>query len=209
MKTYWMRSAALAAAMGFVVATAMTSAAADFHEVSIVNSSSAPGAFNPQRISIPQGDYVSWTNNSSATHTSTGNSPLSLWNTGSITSEGTVDVLFKAAGGYPYHCDIHPSMTGLVRVPIERTPSSGLVGTQFTIKTASEAPTSPFVYDIQKRRGKNGTWKAWRTLSASNTTTFKPGSAGNHFFRGRLRNTNKDPDASSSWSPVRSVSVTS
>lgn len=85
------------------------------------------GCFSPNPISINVGDTVTWTNNSSISHTSTSNT--GAWNTGTISSGATsTAVAFPTAGTFPYHCAIHPSMTGTVIV---------------SAVSATPAPTSP------------------------------------------------------------------
>ena len=93
----------------------------------IVNCPPASGCFSPNPISIKVGDTVTWTNNGSVTHTSTSNT--GAWDTGPIGSGATSSaVSFNSAGTFPYHCAIHPSMTGTVIV---------------SAVSATPAPTSP------------------------------------------------------------------
>lgn len=70
--------------------------------------------FNPAEISASVGQTVSFTNNDAAPHTAT-------LDEGSCTtpnlSQGLASGLtFSAAGTYPFHCKIHPSMTGTITV---------------------------------------------------------------------------------------------
>src|SRR5206468_1560141 len=71
-------------------------------------------AFNPSTLTIYQGTTVRWTNTGSATHTST--SDTGAWDSGSLVHNDTFLYTFTTAGTYPYHCDIHPSMTGTITV---------------------------------------------------------------------------------------------
>jgi MYXO-CTERM domain-containing protein len=58
---------------------------------------------------------VTWTNATGPTHTSTSNT--GVWNTGNIAPGATSGaVSFPTVGTFPYHCAIHPSMTGSVIV---------------------------------------------------------------------------------------------
>lgn len=71
-------------------------------------------AFNPADISASIGQTVSFTNNDAAPHTAT-------LDEGSCTtpnlSQGLAGGLtFTAAGTYPFHCKIHPSMKGTITV---------------------------------------------------------------------------------------------
>ena len=106
---------------------APTAAWAANSSAQIVNCPPASGCFSPNPISIKVGDTVTWTNNGSVTHTSTSNT--GAWDTGPIGSGATSSaVSFNSAGTFPYHCAIHPSMTGTVIV---------------SAVSATPAPTSP------------------------------------------------------------------
>lgn len=83
-----------------------------------------PWCFSPNPIQITAGSTVTWTNATGPTHTSTSNT--GVWNTGNIAPGATsTAVSFPTAGTFPYHCAIHPSMTGSVIVSAAApTPSS-------------------------------------------------------------------------------------
>lgn len=74
-------------------------------------------AFDPPALTVKAGTVVTWMNQDGASHTivsETGSpeaftsSPLSTGQSYSFT--------FSRPGTYPYHCSIHPSMTGTVIV---------------------------------------------------------------------------------------------
>src|SRR5438309_3984136 len=90
----------------------------------IVNcASTPPWCFSPNPIQITVGSTVTWTNATGPTHTAT--SDTGAWTTGSIGPGGTsAAVAFPTAGTFPYHCAIHPSMTGMVIVSAAAAPSS-------------------------------------------------------------------------------------
>ncbi len=71
-------------------------------------------AFNPATISIPLNSTVRWTNMDAIGHTVTSN--LGLFDSGTISPNGTFSHTFDAVGSYSYHCSIHPDMTGTVEV---------------------------------------------------------------------------------------------
>jgi plastocyanin len=74
-----------------------------------------PWCFSPNPIRITAGSTVTWTNTTAPTHTST--SDTGAWNTGNIAPGGTsAAVSFPTVGTFPYHCAIHPTMTGSVIV---------------------------------------------------------------------------------------------
>ena len=72
-------------------------------------------AFVPRSLTVQVGDAVSWRNADSAAHTATADG--GAWDTKAIAGNGTsLPVLMSAAGTFPYHCAIHPGMTGTVVV---------------------------------------------------------------------------------------------
>jgi plastocyanin len=82
---------------------------ATIYDVSIIDF-----AFDPQVETISLGDTVRWTNNGSAPHTSTSDQPL--WDSGTLTSGQSFSFQFNTVGTFPYHCSIHPAMTGTIGV---------------------------------------------------------------------------------------------
>jgi len=71
-------------------------------------------AYSPPELNIATGTTVTWTNTDSVAHTSTSDAPG--WNSGSVAPGGQFSTSFQAAGTFPYHCAIHPGMTGTVVV---------------------------------------------------------------------------------------------
>jgi plastocyanin len=72
-------------------------------------------AYSPSNLTVAVGDTVTWRNDDSIGHTvtSTGGSELNS----SLLSRGqTYAHVFNTAGSYPYHCTVHPGMTGSVTV---------------------------------------------------------------------------------------------
>lgn len=91
----------------------------------IVNCAAAsPWCFSPNPIRITVGSTVTWNNTTGPTHTAT--SDTGAWNAGNIAPGATSRaVAFPTAGTFPYHCAIHPSMTGSVIVSaVAPAPSS-------------------------------------------------------------------------------------
>jgi plastocyanin len=70
--------------------------------------------FDPATVTVNVGDTVTWTNNDSVDHTATANG--GSFDTGSIGNGQSDSVTFTAAGNFPYHCSLHPQMTGTVVV---------------------------------------------------------------------------------------------
>jgi plastocyanin len=77
--------------------------------VSIVNMS-----FSSSSITVYVGTTVTWTNNDAMAHTVT--SDNNNFDSGNIGPGGKYSRTFSTAGTFPYHCTIHPTMTGTVTV---------------------------------------------------------------------------------------------
>jgi plastocyanin len=70
--------------------------------------------FAPSTVTIQEGGKVIWQNKDSEEHTATlddGSFDSGALAEGKLKSES-----FKELGAYPYHCEIHPEMTGTVEV---------------------------------------------------------------------------------------------
>lgn len=70
-------------------------------------------SYNPASATVATNGFVTWTNSDSAPHTVTFDSGP---NCGNLGNGDAVTVQFTVAGSYPYHCTIHPDMTGTVEV---------------------------------------------------------------------------------------------
>jgi plastocyanin len=79
--------------------------------------------FSPASLTVAAGATVTWVNNDTVTHTSTADG--GAWDSGLITPGGSFSFTFSTAGTFPYHCNIHPGMTGtiVVTAPITPTPT--------------------------------------------------------------------------------------
>jgi plastocyanin len=71
-------------------------------------------AFTPPTITVTVGTAVTWKNNDNMTHTVTADDDS--YDSGNIGSGSSFTKTFSTAGTYPYHCSIHPTMTGKVVV---------------------------------------------------------------------------------------------
>jgi len=83
--------------------------AASGNTVSIVNMS-----FSPANLSVSAGTTVTWTNNDAMTHTVT--SDGGIFDSGNLAGGKAYSRAFATAGTFPYHCTIHPGMTGTITV---------------------------------------------------------------------------------------------
>ena len=71
-------------------------------------------AYAPNPVTVSPGGTVTWTNNDSIAHTSTGDG--GAWNSGSIAPGAKYSRAFPTAGTFSYHCAFHPGMVGTVTV---------------------------------------------------------------------------------------------
>ena len=164
--------------------------------------------FSPDPAKAMLGDTIKWTNTSTLAHTSTQNTPLALWDSGSVPAGGTFSFTITAAGLYPYHCTFHQA-SGMVGTAGARdivTPPFGPIGTQFTVKVATVTAPAGFVYDIQKANPGGG-FTDWMTgvTSTSKTWDSTGQAAGMYKFRSRLRNTSTG--ATSGYSPAFTIQI--
>ena len=72
-------------------------------------------AFNPAAITVPVGATVIWTNKDSVSHSIVSDTGNEI-NSGSIPNGGTYAHTSTNSGNYDYHCGIHPSMKGTIKV---------------------------------------------------------------------------------------------
>lgn len=74
-------------------------------------------AYSPDVITVIIGvnNTVVWKNNDNAVHTATGIN-FTGFNTGNMEPGASASYTFNTGGTYPYHCLIHPTMTGTVIV---------------------------------------------------------------------------------------------
>ena len=99
---------------------------AETHTVENAQGSSTPGCeetnecFLPATLTIAPGDMVEFVNNDSAAHTSTAGTPADgpsgAWDSSLVMVNMSYTTPALEAGEYPYHCMVHPWMTGLVIV---------------------------------------------------------------------------------------------
>ena len=163
-------------------------------------------SFSPTPIRVAQGVTVEWSNDGAFDHTSTQNDSLDLWDTGSIAPGSTADFTMTSAGTFPYHCTFHAAlgMTGVVKVPVRVSPTSGKVGDTFTVTVATVNAASGFVFDIQKRTG-TGPWTKWKFGVIRRNKTFTPSAAGTYSFRSRLHRTSNN--GVSKFSPATTITI--
>jgi plastocyanin len=76
----------------------------------------AVGGFQWGPVTAKVGDVITWTNSDSAPHrVALDDGTCSM--SGNIPgSGGKASLVFSAAGTYPFHCSIHPSMKGTITI---------------------------------------------------------------------------------------------
>lgn len=95
-------------------------------------------SFQPDSITVQAGATVDWVNRDSVDHTVT--SDDGTFNSGNIMSGGEFKFTFTKPGTYSYHCSIHPSMTGVVTVAVDK--QSNGQSTVTVSNTTQPAPTN-------------------------------------------------------------------
>jgi plastocyanin len=181
--------------------------AAEAAPAATVNVTISNFQFSPTPAKLHIGDSVLWTNNGPSSHTTTSDSPFSLWDSGTLGVGATFSWPFNAAGIFPYHCSIHASMHGLVGVLGAALPRSGPAGTQFNIRVSKITAPPQFTYDAQMKVP-GGQWTDWMTGFSPGTVTWDSTGAqsGQYQFRSRLRRLSDG--SASGYSPATTVTVT-
>jgi plastocyanin len=71
-------------------------------------------AFQPSTVTAKVGDVIAFTNRDSASHTATlDDDPCT---TEGLGKDATGALVFSEPGSYPFHCRIHPDMTGTFEI---------------------------------------------------------------------------------------------
>lgn len=106
--------------------------------------------YSPDPVSVASGDSITWRNDDSVAHTATDDG--GTWSTSQINPGQSVKRFFNTPGIYTYHCQIHSTMKGTVRVSgqsgtttttFQGTSSTTASSTTTTSPTTSSTTTSP------------------------------------------------------------------
>ena len=73
-------------------------------------------AFEPSSLTVHAGENVTWVNNAGVDHTVVSDNAADPFNSGVIANGQSYTHQFAQVGEFPYHCSIHPSMTGTITV---------------------------------------------------------------------------------------------
>ncbi len=71
-------------------------------------------SFISQEVRVKAGTKITWLNEDAAGHTVTSNT--NLFSSKLLSQGKSFEFIFNKPGEYPYHCAIHPSMTGKIIV---------------------------------------------------------------------------------------------
>ena len=80
-------------------------------------------AFNPSTLNVQVGTTVMWINKDSVTHHVV--SDTGVFDSGDLATGQSYNYTFNQTGSFPYHCSIHPSMTGTIVVSTSAPTSTG------------------------------------------------------------------------------------
>lgn len=71
--------------------------------------------FTPATVTVVLGTKVIWKNLDINVHTVTSDDAISF-SSGNISTNGMYSFTFTSNGSFPYHCSLHPGMTGIIQV---------------------------------------------------------------------------------------------
>ncbi len=104
--------------LGVVAVSGCTSNQSAANTVTIQNM-----AFNPSTLNVQVGTKVMWINKDSVTHHVV--SDTGVFDSGDLATGQSYNYTFNQTGSFPYHCSIHPSMTGTIVVSTSAPTSTG------------------------------------------------------------------------------------
>ena len=158
--------------------------------------------FTPKTAQATQGGCVVWNFSGPGNHSVTetkkiGSGTTPLFNSGPKSMGTVFSFSFVAAATYNYRSTVagDPSaMTGVVRVPVKVSATTGGVSTQITVTWASAA-ASGYRSDVQIRHkplgGSYGAWTDWKSDQTQVSAAFSANAhngTGDYQFRARLEN---------------------
>lgn len=71
-------------------------------------------AFNPATLTVTKGTKVTWKNDQNVDHQVM--SDTGAFQSNPLSPGSTFEFTFNETGTFPYHCNIHPTMTGTITV---------------------------------------------------------------------------------------------
>ncbi len=174
------RSMVLASGMALLLVGAAGADAATTRTVDVTDN-----VFTPATVTAVQGDSVRWSNLGAFSHTTTSTITGAVgWNS-TLTPGTSFSKPLPGAGTYAYHCNFH-AMSGKVKVRVVVTPTSGPVGTKFTVKVASIAAPTGYTYAPQVKVPGSSTWTSLPTTTAT-SVSYTATQAGKYSFRSKVK----------------------
>jgi arylsulfatase A-like enzyme len=162
--------------------------------------------FSKRTATVAQGRVVGWNVAGSLQHTITDTTGMGLFDSGPLSPGAPYSATYLGAGSYPYADSLHPTMTGTIKVPLVISPTSGTIGTAFTVTWAAAAASTGYGFDVQIRRPGSSAWTNWQLGQVVRSGAFVPDvGPGTYSFRARMRSTLTG--STSGWSAVASISV--
>jgi len=165
-------------------------------------------SFVPSPLKIGSfGQTVEWGFQGSVyTHTAT--DPTRVIDSGPKTPWNVYDQPMSFSGTYRYRCTetTHPLMSGVLKVPMTASPSTGPLGTSFTLGWSNISGLTTYSFDVQRKGPSDTTWKTLMTGTSDRAASYVPPTTGTYAFRARARNTASG--MASGWSPARKINVT-
>ena len=143
--------AGLVGALLAVGAVGVGTALAADHAVAISGS-----AFSPPMVTVTVGDTVTWTNGDQISHTATADG--GSFDTGTLGNGDSNTVTFATAGSFPYHCAIHPAMTGTITVEAAAPAPASAAPTNPPTDTTPGAASDPVPGILVAALVVGGTW---------------------------------------------------
>jgi plastocyanin len=108
-QTYWVVLATILTASAVVAAATQEHAGPKTQVVTI-----ADMRFNPETLTVHQGDRITWVNNDFFPHSAT--ATTGAFDSLSIMPNASWTYVAKKAGHYPYACSFHPTMKAMLTV---------------------------------------------------------------------------------------------
>lgn len=179
----------------------------DWQSIPTVPVSVSDFSFSPTSAEGSRGSMAVWTFLGPSTHTASDVSGMGLFDSGEQLPGGSYSFTFVGAGTYLYRCQIHPTlMQARVRVPMEVTPATGTLDTEFTVTWASAFAPRRYQFHVQIRRPTSPSFEDWVIASTIVSAPFVPDDGvGTYAFRARLKNTLNG--RSSRWSQIFTISI--
>jgi plastocyanin len=176
--------------------------------------------FTPKMAQATQGGCVVWSFSGPGNHSVTetkkiGSGTTPLFNSGPKSPGTTFSFPLAAAATYNYRSTVtgDPSaMSGVVKVPVKVSATTGGVSTQITVTWAASAAAPGFRSDVQVRHkpvgGSYGPWTEWRSDQTGASAAFSANAqngTGDYQFRARLENAGTLK--ASGWSSLVTVKI--